>query len=336
MAILNSSRPVTRAMARAARRLSWRCSPVRSPPRARVSRHSSPPSCPMPSPAPEPGFVPARTCTGRRDRRGHARAAAGGRTIRRRNPGWLRAAVRMRDGRLERSLQRLDVFVHAMRAAAPSFASRSARGDPIASSRNRSATCGVCMLAEGAGDRTRDERPSQWLGSARRVIIESRRGDAVQRLEIARGSGSERPRGTSAAVERPFDAAAQQWRDRMLALLDTTWEISSLRGQVSSLRGQISSIHGQESSLRGEISSLRGEVSSMRGRASSVRGEESSLRGRISSIHGHVSSLRGAISSERGAISSLYVGARRQRQGMAGSAGGEDQDTRGRDRAHRA
>ena len=63
---------------------------------------------------------------------------------------------------------------------------------------------------------------------------------------------------------RPFDEAARQWRDRMLAVLDTSWEISSLRGEVSSLRGRISSIRGQESSLRGEISSLGGEVSSMR------------------------------------------------------------------------
>jgi len=93
--------------------------------------------------------------------------------------------------------------------------------------------------------------------------------------------------------------------DRMLAALDTTWELASLRGDVSSLRGEISSIRGQESSLRGEISSLRGEVSSMRGRASSALGEESSLRGQISSIQGHVSSLRGEISSELGAISSL-------------------------------
>jgi len=164
----------------------------------------------------------------------------------------------------------------------------------------------LCMLAEDVGSDDRSERPSQWLGLARRVVMEARRGSMVQRLEIERqAGGGQRTSWRVGSSERAFDASAQQWRDRMLAALDTTWELSTLRGEVSSLRGQISSIHGQESSLRGEISSLRGEVSSMRGRASSIRGEESSLRGRISSIHGHVSSLRGAISSERGAISSL-------------------------------
>ena len=162
----------------------------------------------------------------------------------------------------------------------------------------------VCMLAEGAGDWSSAERPSQWVGRARRVVLEAQRRGVVQRLEVA----GQRTSWQVGGMERAFDAAAQQWRDRMLAAIDTTWEISTLRGEVSSLAGEISSIRGHESSLRGEISSLHGEVSSMRGRQSSIRGEESTLRGRISSIRGQVSSLRGAISSEQGSISSLYAG----------------------------
>jgi beta-lactamase regulating signal transducer with metallopeptidase domain/predicted nucleic acid-binding Zn-ribbon protein len=161
----------------------------------------------------------------------------------------------------------------------------------------------LCMLAEGAGDWSPTELPSQWVGRARRVVLEAQRRGVVQRLEVA----GQRTSWQVGGMERAFDATAQQWRDRMLATLDTTWEISTLRGEVSSLAGEISSIRGQESSLRGEISSLQGEVSSMRGRQSSVRGDESSLRGQISSMRGHVSSLRGAISSEQGSISSLYA-----------------------------
>jgi beta-lactamase regulating signal transducer with metallopeptidase domain len=167
----------------------------------------------------------------------------------------------------------------------------------------------LCMIGEAIGDRDWSLEPSRWLGVARRVILESRRGDAVQRLELVRQGDGAKTSWQVGGVERPLDKAAELWRERMLAALDTTWALSSLRGQVSSLRGQISSVRGQESSLRGQISSLRGEVSSMRGRASSVRGEESSLRGRISSIRGHVSALRGAISAERGAISALNAAA---------------------------
>ncbi len=167
----------------------------------------------------------------------------------------------------------------------------------------------LCMVADGVGESVSGERPSQWLARAGRVVMEARGGAVAQRLEIGRdASGAERISWRVGSAERAFDAAAKGWRDRILAVFDTTWEIASLRGEQSSLRGRISSIHGQESSLRGEISSLRGRVSSMHGRASSVRGEESSLRGRISSIQGHVSSLRGEISSEQGSISSLKSG----------------------------
>jgi beta-lactamase regulating signal transducer with metallopeptidase domain/predicted nucleic acid-binding Zn-ribbon protein len=168
----------------------------------------------------------------------------------------------------------------------------------------------VCALAEEAAGLDRDEKPSEWPGRARRVILEAHRGDQTQRLEIARESGGrQRVAWQVGGVERPFDAAAEQWRERMFAALDATWEVSMLRGEVSTLRGQISTIRGQESTYRGEISTLRGEISTLRGQISSVRGEESSLRGQISSIHGHVSSLRGQISANQGAISSL-IGSR--------------------------
>jgi len=159
----------------------------------------------------------------------------------------------------------------------------------------------VCMVAQDV-DRE-DARPSELLGTARHLVLESERGGAVERLEVARDTN--RTIWEVNGRERAFDAAAGEWRSRMLALLDSVWDRSMLQGQVSSLRGEISSVRGEESSLRGEISSLNGEVSSMDGEISSIRGHESSLNGEISSIQGHLSSLEGEISSEQGAISSL-------------------------------
>ena len=176
----------------------------------------------------------------------------------------------------------------------------------------------LCLVANGVAGR--EGAPSQWLDEASAFAMEARRGGAVQRLEGRReGGGAQVLSWRVGGRERPLDAAAQQWRGRMLAVLDTTWELSSLRGHVSSLRGEISSVRGEESSLRGEISSLRGEVSSMRGRISAVRGSESSLRGTISAIRGHVSALRGSISAERGAIASLEAAPYRA-SGADGSA----------------
>ncbi|MFL5385331.1 MAG: M56 family metallopeptidase [Longimicrobiaceae bacterium] len=161
----------------------------------------------------------------------------------------------------------------------------------------------VCALAEDLrGDD--DARPSAWAGRAARLVLETQREGDVRRMEITGGRVAWSVNGAA----RPVDADAEAWRERLLALLDATWDLTQLRGRVSSLRGQISSIYGQRSSLLGEISSLRGQVSSLRGQIASLRGVESSLRGEISSIRGHESSLRGAISSERGAISSLAAG----------------------------
>jgi hypothetical protein len=166
----------------------------------------------------------------------------------------------------------------------------------------------VCALAEEAAGFDRDEKPSEWPGRARRVILEAHRGGQVQRLEIVRqAGGSQHVSWQVGGVERPFDAAAEQWRERMLAALDATWEVSQLRGQVSTLRGEISTLRGEESTLRGEISTYRGEVSTLRGEISTIRGQESTLRGEISTVFGHVSSLRGQISAAQGTISSLMA-----------------------------
>jgi beta-lactamase regulating signal transducer with metallopeptidase domain len=166
----------------------------------------------------------------------------------------------------------------------------------------------VCMVVERAGPTASGEKPSLWAGRAERVVLETRRGDRTERLEIGPYGIGQRVSWQVGGKDRAFDATAEQWRDRLLATLDAIWEISALRGEVSTLRGEISTVRGEESTLRGQISTLHGEISTMRGRQSTIRGEESTLRGEISTIRGHVSSLQGAISSEQGSISSLRAG----------------------------
>ena len=144
----------------------------------------------------------------------------------------------------------------------------------------------VCLIAEGVGERGKT-LPSRWLETSPRFVLETKRGSVTQRLDGVLENGRHRLTLRVGSNSRPFDGTAEQWRDRLLDVLDTTWELSTLRGEVSSLRGEISSIRGERSSLRGEISSMRGHVSSLRGEISSIRGQESSLRGRISSIRAH-------------------------------------------------
>jgi beta-lactamase regulating signal transducer with metallopeptidase domain len=167
----------------------------------------------------------------------------------------------------------------------------------------------LCLLAENVGPADPADRPSSWIGTARRVVMQASSGNTTQRLVIEGGNTQQATWQVNGA-SRPIDSAATEWRNRMLAIFDAHWELSTLRGQVTSLRGQITSIHGEETSLRGQITSLQGEVTSMHGRITSIRGEETSMRGRITSIRGHETSLRGQITSARGAITSIQAGYR--------------------------
>lgn len=161
----------------------------------------------------------------------------------------------------------------------------------------------LCMLAEGVGDRNTAERPSEWIGRALRIVMEAHRRYSSQRLEII---GSR----TSWHVDvstREFNTAAQTWRDHMLAVLNTTWEVSSLHGEVSGLRGQISALQGQRGALESEIFALQDEVRATQGRLATVQSEDNRLRREMSSIHAHVSALQEKISAERSAISRLRM-----------------------------
>src|SRR5204862_5869827 len=97
----------------------------------------------------------------------------------------------------------------------------------------------VCMLAQGdMADRS--ATPTVWAGRVPRVVIETVRGGSTSRLDIVRQTGAAQTTWRVNGTERPFDAAAQAWRDAVLAVLDRTWEISTLRGEESTLRGEIS------------------------------------------------------------------------------------------------
>jgi len=169
----------------------------------------------------------------------------------------------------------------------------------------------LCMVAEDAGAPAGGERPSQWPGRARRVVLESRRGNDVKRLEIAADGAGQRISWQVDRVDRTFDAAARQWRDQMLAALDTTWEIARLRAEGSGLSDDISSIRGEESGLRREISSLSADVGAMRARQASIRHDESKLRQELDAVRARPASLREAILVARNNISALHMGGSR-------------------------
>ena len=159
----------------------------------------------------------------------------------------------------------------------------------------------LCMVGESVGSVDSTGAPSQWLGRAKRVVIEASTGNTTQRMVIEGGNALWQVNGAA----RPIDRAATEWRDRMLTMFDARWELTMAHSEETTLRGQITSIHGQETSLRGQITSLRGQVTSMRGHITTLRGQETTMRGRITTIRSHETTLRGQITTARGIITSL-------------------------------
>ncbi len=152
----------------------------------------------------------------------------------------------------------------------------------------------VCMVTDGF-DGGRDDRPNRWPARSDRVLLETRTPGDVRSMEVSNGRVTYSVNGSV----RQLDAAALEWRDNLIELLDATWDLGQVRGRVSSMRGEISSIYGTRSSLQGQISSYRGQVSSMKGEISSLRGAVSAMRGEISSLRGREGSSREVQDIER-------------------------------------
>lgn len=90
----------------------------------------------------------------------------------------------------------------------------------------------VCLLAEVVDTGTADAPPSRWVTNAVRIVIETRQGSTVQRLEWTGGRDSWSVNGSPRAV----DEAVHTWRDRALEALDAPWEIARLQLRMAAER----------------------------------------------------------------------------------------------------
>jgi beta-lactamase regulating signal transducer with metallopeptidase domain len=95
----------------------------------------------------------------------------------------------------------------------------------------RSGELRVCMVTTGFNGAS-DDRPSQWPQHSDRVILETRMPNDVRAMYVDNGRATYIVNGAA----QPLDAAAREWRDNLLELLDPTWDHAQLRGRMSSLQ----------------------------------------------------------------------------------------------------
>ena len=103
----------------------------------------------------------------------------------------------------------------------------------------------VCLRID-EGNVFETERPTELMRRAHYSLIEARRDGHVQQLEITRDDdGNVREEWRVNGTARPLDAAAASWRDSIVDVLETSWDIWALQGQEGLLQGRIGEIHGQ-------------------------------------------------------------------------------------------
>jgi hypothetical protein len=144
------------------------------------------------------------------------------------------------------------------------------------------------VVFDAAGTRIESFGEDGWL------VLEARGERGAQRLEIVPGPAGPQHAWYVDGVARPFDDAAREWRDAMIGVLTTHYDIAMLRGREAGLRGRIAGVRGREAGMGGEIASIRGREAGMRGEIASLRGRDAARRAEAASVRARVASLDNA------------------------------------------
>lgn len=129
----------------------------------------------------------------------------------------------------------------------------------------------ICVAVRGRIDESERLVPTGRLPVGVTVTLVSAGADGEQRLEIAGTANSNTQTWTVNGRERPFDAAAAEWRDAMIALAQASWEKSRIRGDEARMRGEIARARGEDARLQGEMARMQARQAAIEARAISER-----------------------------------------------------------------
>jgi hypothetical protein len=117
----------------------------------------------------------------------------------------------------------------------------------------------VCVRID-EGNVFESVRPSELMQRAAYAVLEARRDGVLHQLAVSRdASGATRSSWRVNGIDRPIDAAALAWRQALVDVLDTSWQIWALRGEEGMLNGEIAEVHGRVAT--DEIAPRAAEVS---------------------------------------------------------------------------
>jgi beta-lactamase regulating signal transducer with metallopeptidase domain len=115
----------------------------------------------------------------------------------------------------------------------------------------------LCAAVRGGDAKTGAAFPTGRLPVGMEVTLAASGPDGTQRLEIVGGATGNRHTWLVDGRERPFDAAAAEWRDAMFEVLEASAQQAMIQGEAARVRGEIARAHGEVARTRGEIARVQ-------------------------------------------------------------------------------
>jgi hypothetical protein len=115
----------------------------------------------------------------------------------------------------------------------------------------------LCLVAEALAGPDPD-RPSAMHAQGKRAVLEVHYDGTVQQLETATAAAGPVTAWRVDGVNGPVDRDVDAWRQHVLAVLDSTWALATLRGEAQTLEARIALARTVESDSR--VAALREDL----------------------------------------------------------------------------
>lgn len=129
----------------------------------------------------------------------------------------------------------------------------------------------ICVAVRGRTSEEVGFVPLGRLPAGAVMTLAASGPDGTQRLVVTGTTSGNEHAWFVNGRERPFDAAAAEWRDAMLAVAQASVEKSRIRGDEARMRGEIARARGENARFEGEIARVRGRQAAIEARAMSER-----------------------------------------------------------------
>jgi chromosome segregation ATPase len=157
----------------------------------------------------------------------------------------------------------------------------------------------VCMSSDMLN--AADAIPSDWVGRAPAVLLETRIGHNVRAMRLAGAITTYTVNGEARSV----DTRSTEWMRAVLDVADASWRLDRLRGRESALRGELDALRRKSDAGQEEIRLSPGDIVAKRKEYDDLKDTWQSLGADLERARMEQRRLNSDIRTEQSEISSL-------------------------------